>query len=199
MGEALGQALAGGRVVSGSLIQQCKRIWWNLMLPEFLNAPEGHPVQFVTVNGSGSKLDDYLNWDVTYAVGRCPKRFGCVHPPVVDICMVNLRRDVPVGLKPPDCIKGSGRQTPGVPTTWHWLNSVYREGRGGEFRTERSQSAYFEFTVSRDIGFCPVADGKPARWRSRVLPGDGHGFCTVGAITVGAMAGASLLCRRGLG
>ena len=34
--------------------------------------------------------------------------------------------------------------------------------------------------LSRAIEFCPVADMKPARWRSRVLPGDGHGFCTVG-------------------
>lgn len=54
-------------------------------------------------------------------------------------------------------------------------------------------------TLSRDISFCPVVDRKPARWRSRVSPGGGHGFCTQGGHHGWARAGASLLGRRGLG
>ncbi len=54
--------------------------------------------------------------------------------------------------------------------------------------------------MSRDIGFCPVADRKPARWRSRVLPGDGHGFCTVGPSRSGRLGqGAHPLACEGLG
>ena len=39
--------------------------------------------------------------------------------------------------------------------------------------------------VSRDIGFCPEAVMKPARWRPRELPGGGHGNCPGGLATDG--------------
>ena len=44
---------------------------------------------------------------------------------------------------------------------------------------------YLDERVSRDIGFCPEAVMKPARWRPRELPGGGHGNCPGGLATDG--------------
>ena len=46
----------------------------------------------------------------------------------------------------------------------------------------RLREAAIRRHLSRDSGFCPEADMKPARWRSRDVPGGGHGICPWGVV-----------------
>ena len=67
---------------------------------------DGHNVQFVALNGSGSKLDAFLERSVTYEVGRCPTTGGRV----ISTVTAELVNAIPLGQRPPEyMLSGKGR------------------------------------------------------------------------------------------
>lgn len=68
---ALGTALAQRRIQLWSASQDVQREILHSGLGGTLRAAAGHHMSFVAINSSASKLDAYLQRQLTYAVGRC--------------------------------------------------------------------------------------------------------------------------------
>lgn len=111
MGEALGQGLQDNRVVVWSADPEVEQVLNDAGVSGTLVVPDGHQVQAVVLNTSGSKLDAYLDRSVRYDVGRCPTENGRVESSVT----VSLRSDVPLGERPPAYMVGEAETTPTGP------------------------------------------------------------------------------------
>jgi hypothetical protein len=110
MAEALGRAFTEDRIVIWSRDEAVEEDLREAGLSGSLVVPDGHYVQPVVLNSSGSKLDAWLNRGVTYDVGRC-ERDGRVDSSVT----VDLRSDVPLGERPPSYMIGQAPVGPNGP------------------------------------------------------------------------------------
>lgn len=72
MAKALGQGLAEGRIVVWSADPKVEKKLVDAGVGGSLAVADGHNVQFVHMNASGSKLDAFLERSLTYEVGRSP-------------------------------------------------------------------------------------------------------------------------------
>jgi len=98
MAEALGQGLSEHHVVVWSADPKVEERLLTAGVGGSLQVADGHKVQFVALNGSGSKLDAYLERSVTYEVGRCPSSDGRVSSTVT----AELVNAIPLGERPPE-------------------------------------------------------------------------------------------------
>ncbi len=107
MAEALGRGLADGRIVVWSANPQVEKKLVDAGVGGSLSVADGHNVQFVVLNASGSKLDAYLERSLTYEVGRCPNTDNRVRSTVT----VELENAIPLGELPPEYMRSSlGRE-----------------------------------------------------------------------------------------
>ncbi len=74
MAEALGQGLADGRIVVWSRNPEVEKKLVEAGVGGSLVVGDGHNVQFVVLNASGSKLDAFLQRSLTYEVGPLPEQ-----------------------------------------------------------------------------------------------------------------------------
>lgn len=111
MAEALGQGLSDDRVVVWSADRKVERQLVNAGVGGSLAVGDGHNVQFVALNGSGSKLDAFLQRSLTYEVGRCVDGDGQVKSSVT----VDLTSDIPLGERPPEYMVSLAKEGPTGP------------------------------------------------------------------------------------
>jgi hypothetical protein len=97
MAEALGQGLTMDRVVVWSADVKVQRKLVDAGVGGSLAVGDSHNVHFVTLNGSGSKLDAFLQRSLKYEVGRCVNSDGEVKSRVT----VDLTSHIPLGERPP--------------------------------------------------------------------------------------------------
>lgn len=165
MAEALGRALGEGRVVVWTSDPELESTLIDFKVAGMLDAPEGHHVQFVAINGSGSKLDAYLSRDVTYTVGRCPTKNDQVKSSVT----VNLRSDVPLGLRPPAYMMGDARQTPRGPYNLTFAQLYLpKNSEVTRVRLNGKEMSYLDFT-ERDRPGVLVPMVLPPRERQELI------------------------------
>lgn len=107
MAEVFGQSFSEGRIVVWSRDSEVERELQDAGISGSIAVGDGHHVQVVLLNASGSKLDAWLSRDVSYEVGRCVDEQGRVESAVT----VSLRSDVPLGDRPPSYMMGSARQS----------------------------------------------------------------------------------------
>ena len=103
MAEALGEGLSDGRIVVWSTDPKVEAKLVDAGVGGSLAVMDGHNVQFVVLNGSGSKLDAFLERSLTYEVGRCPTTDNRVKSTVT----VELENAIPPGELPPEYMRSS--------------------------------------------------------------------------------------------
>ncbi len=103
MAEALGKGLSEGRIVVWSADPKVEEKLVDAGVGGSLAVSDGHNVQFVVLNGSGSKLDAFLERSLTYEVGRCPNTDNRVKSTVT----VELENAIPLGERPPEYMRSS--------------------------------------------------------------------------------------------
>ena len=92
-------------------------------------------MQFVALNGSGSKLDAFLDRSLTYEVGRCVDEQGQVKSTVT----VDLTNDIPLGERPPEYMVSLAKEGPTGP-----VNVVLRADAPPERRGDRGSQTRWE-------------------------------------------------------
>lgn len=107
MAQAMGRAFAQGRVVVWSSDPAAEKKLQEAGIAGRIDVSDGHNVDVVAINASGSKLDAYLVRGSKYEVGRCVAEDGRVTSTVT----VDLRSDVPLGDRPPEYMIGQAEQT----------------------------------------------------------------------------------------
>lgn len=105
MAEALGQGLSEHRVVVWSADPKVEGRLLTAGVGGSLRVADGHNVQFVALNGSGSKLDAFLQRSLTYDVGRCVDKDGRVESTVT----ATLTNDIAMGERPPEYMISQAR------------------------------------------------------------------------------------------
>jgi hypothetical protein len=103
MAEALGKGLSEGRIVVWSADPKVEEKLVDAGVGGSLAVGDGHNVQFVVLNGSGSKLDAFLERSLTFEVGRCPNTDNRVKSTVT----VELENAIPLGELPPAYMRSS--------------------------------------------------------------------------------------------
>jgi hypothetical protein len=103
MAEALGKRLSEGRIVVWSSDPKVEEKLVDAGVGGSLAVSDGHNVQFVVLNGSGSKLDAFLERSLVYEVGRCPNTDNRVKSTVT----VELDNAIPLGELPPEYMRSS--------------------------------------------------------------------------------------------
>ncbi len=106
MAEALGAGLSEDRIVVWSSDPNVEQQLVDVGVSGSLAVEDGHNVQFVALNGSGSKLDAFLDRSLTYKVGRCVDDQGRVESRVT----VDLTNDIPLGERPPEYMIGRANE-----------------------------------------------------------------------------------------
>ena len=107
-----------------------------------LAVEDGHNLQFVVLDASGSKLDAFLQRSLTYEVGRCPNKNGRVTSSVT----LELMTDVPLGERPPAYMLSLARSGPTGPI--HDLLAQFHLPNGAEVETVRingKETSSFQF------------------------------------------------------
>ena len=106
MAEAMGKGLSEGRIVVWSADPKVEKKLVAAGVGGSLAVADGHNVQFVALNGSGSKLDAFLERSLTYEVGRCLNTDERVKSTVT----VELENAIALGERPPEYMRsGIGR------------------------------------------------------------------------------------------
>ncbi len=157
MAEALGQGLSEDRVVVWSADRKVEQQLVDAGVGGSLSVEDGHNVQFVALNGSGSKLDAFLERSLMYQVGRCVDGDGQVKSTVT----VDLTSDIPLGERPPE-----------------YMVSLAKEGRTGPINVVLAQmhlpngAAIDEVKVNgKSVGYAPFQEqGRPSVVLSVKLP-----------------------------
>lgn len=103
MAEALGKGLSDGRIVVWSADPRVEDKLIQAGVGGSLAVSDGHNVQFVVLNASGSKLDAFLERSLTYEVGRCPSTDNRVKSTVT----VELENAIPPGERPPEYMRSA--------------------------------------------------------------------------------------------
>jgi hypothetical protein len=116
MGQALGQALTDHRIVIWTRDPAVEEELLKAGVGGSLVVADGHTVQAVVLNASGSKLDAWLSKRVQYDVGRC-----VTDGRVTSTVTVDLRSDVPLGERPPPYMVGSAQMGKNGPIGYSML------------------------------------------------------------------------------
>ena len=111
MAEALGQGLAEDRIVIWSADPKVEQRLTEAGVGGSLTVEDGHNVQFVALNGSGSKLDAFLQRSLNYEVGRCVDEDSQVKSTVT----IDLTSDIPLGERPPEYMVSLAKEGPTGP------------------------------------------------------------------------------------